>query len=542
MKRTISILCCIALLMGIFAGCGETPASSMPQGTASQPADNNNSSDTTDVNTGTDTYITDEKITLTYWRAWSNDYTPDFNEYDVIKEMEEKTNVNIKYITVPSSTAVEKYGLLLASGNLPDMIENNADYPGGGEKAIGDNVYIDMAPYVETIMPNYKALRESDEDVRRMTITDTGKMWGIYPFFCNNNMELCLEPIWVGVVIRQDWLDDLNLDKPSTMDQWHEVLTAFKNEKNAEAPLLLSKSGIMNFDYFLSAYGVMSEFYKDGNTVKYGPMEEGYRQYLEMMAQWYKEGLVDQNFISNEVGANAPPDYIATGKAGVGTLSWAATTDYYVENGSATDPNLNLAPIPGPVLKEGEVCQARSVGYIALTPVSVTTNCDYPEIAAKWLDFQYTKDGFEANSFGAADCFTYENGEYKFTDKIMKSELGLSPQVEQFSHRRKDHPGLVSWEVYDQVNPAERLAAREVYDADGTDLVLPKIELTYEEGTEYNNLYTDILTYVQEKTAAFIMGIEPIENFPQFVEKLENMNIEKCIELQQAALDRYNSR
>ena len=51
-------------------------------------------------------------------------------------------------------------------------------------------------------------------------------------------------------------------------------------------------------------------------------------------------------------------------------------------------------------------------------------------------------------------------------------------------------------------NPAERLAAREVYDSDGTALVLPKIEMTDAEGDEYNALYTDIQTYVQEKRRA----------------------------------------
>ena len=145
--------------------------------------------------------------------------------------MEEKTNVKIEFTTVASSIAKEKFGILLASQDLPDMIENNVAYPGGGEKAISDGVYIDMAPYVETYMPNYRALRESDETVRKMTISDTGKMWGIYPLFCDNDKTLCAEPSWIGMVIRQDWLDDLKLEQPHTIDEWHTVLTAFKEDR-----------------------------------------------------------------------------------------------------------------------------------------------------------------------------------------------------------------------------------------------------------------------------------------------------------------------
>lgn len=547
MKKCFLKICCGLLALAMLAGCSSAPGSSSD--TASGTTGTSESSVSSDESkaeplTEQTLPISDEKVTLTYWRVWSNDYTPDFNAYQVNEEMEEKTNVKIEFTTVASSIAKEKFGILLASQDLPDIIENNVAYPGGGEKAISDGVYIDMAPYVETYMPNYRALRESDDTVRKMTVSDTGKMWGIYPLFCNNDMELCAEPSWIGMVIRQDWLDDLKLEQPHTIDEWHAVLTAFKNEKGAEAPLLLSKTGIMPYDYFLSAFGVKSEFYKEGDTVKYGPIEEGYRQYLELMAQWYAEGLVDQNFISNEITSNAPKDYIATGKSGAATYSWAGTGNYLYETGSSTDPNINWQPITGPVLKEGDVCQARNISYIAIqSPVSVTTACEYPEIAAKWLDYQYTQDGFIANSFGDSECYTVdEDGNYAFTDKIMNGEHEVSPQIEQFSYRRKDFPGLVSWEVYDLTNPAERLAAREVYDSDGTDLVLPKIEMTDAEGDEYNALYTDIQTYVQEKTAGYIMGSESLDTYDDFVETVKGMNIDRCIEIQQAALDRYAAR
>lgn len=409
-KRFLLKVCCGILALAMLAGCGNSSSSSSGQSSSSTVSTSSAEStpESSETN-GTEEKlplteqtlpVSDEKVTLSYWRVWSNDYTPDFNEYQVNKEMEELTNVKIEFTTVASSIGKEKFGILLASQDLPDMIENNVAYPGGGEKAISDGIYIDMAPYVADYMPTYRALRESDETVRKITVSDTGKMWGIYPLFCNNDMELCAEPSWIGMVIRQDWLDGLKLEQPHTIDQWHTVLTAFKEQKGAEAPLLLSKTGIMPYDYFLSAFGVKSEFYRDGSTVKYGPIEEGYRQYLELMAQWYEEGLVDQNFISNEITSNAPKDYIATGKSGVATYSWAGTGNYLYETGSSTDANINWQPITGPVLKEGEVCQARNISYIAIqTPVSVTSSCEYPEVAAKWLDYQYTKDGFIANSF-----------------------------------------------------------------------------------------------------------------------------------------------
>lgn len=490
--------------------------------------------------------LTDEPITLTMWKPWSNDYTPDLNDYKIVQEMEEETGVHIEFITVPAATAVEKYGMLLASGDLPDMIfhGNGGDiaYPGGGEKAIEDGVFLDMAPYVEKYMPNYARLRLSDEDTRKITVTDTGKMWGIYMLRSNDALEVVPEPSWVGLVIRQDWLDELGLEKPHTLDEWHTVLTAFKNEKGCEAPLMVTNVGIPKCDYFLSAFGVMSEFYNDNGTVKFGPLEEGYRQYLEMAAQWYAEGLIGPNFISNNVSWNVPVDYIATGKAGVGTLSWAATGTTYREDGRASDPDFFLSAIQGPVLHEGEVCQARNTSYCALTPTAVTTSCKHPEIAAKWLDYMFTKAGMEANSYGDSTCYTETDGVYAYTDVIMNPESGLAPQTEQFCHIFGDNVGLVSWERFNLLNPADRLAAREVYDADGTSLVLPQIEMTDTEALEFNSLYTDIKTMVQEKTAAYVMGTESLDTYDDFVATIKSLGIEECIALKQAALDRYSAR
>jgi putative aldouronate transport system substrate-binding protein len=53
---------------------------------------------------------------------------------------------------------------------------------------------------------------------------------------------------------------------------------------------------------------------------------------------------------------------------------------------------------------------------------------------------------------------------------------------------------------------------------------------------------TDIQTYCDEMMMKFIMGIEPMSNFDQFVAQMEQMGIADAIEVQQAALDRYLSK
>ncbi len=68
------------------------------------------------------------------------------------------------------------------------------------------------------------------------------------------------------------------------------------------------------------------------------------------------------------------------------------------------------------------------------------------------------------------------------------------------------------------------------------------ISLTVEESTRLATLMTDIESYTDENLVKFIMGVEPLERFDSYVEKIKGMKIDEAISIQQAALDRFNSR
>ena len=66
--------------------------------------------------------------------------------------------------------------------------------------------------------------------------------------------------------------------------------------------------------------------------------------------------------------------------------------------------------------------------------------------------------------------------------------------------------------------------------------------MTEDEGNEYNPIFAQIQTLVQEKTVAYIMGTESMDTYDDFLASLKSLNIDRCIEIQQAAFDRYNAR
>lgn len=83
----------------------------------------------------------------------------------------------------------------------------------------------------------------------------------------------------MGVGIRQDFLDRIGMDIPVTYEDWHTVLTAFKEDLGVESPLFLHSSGLSEDNDFLAGYNVGKDFYMVDGVIHYGPLEPGYKEY-----------------------------------------------------------------------------------------------------------------------------------------------------------------------------------------------------------------------------------------------------------------------
>ena len=71
---------------------------------------------------------------------------------------------------------------------------------------------------------------------------------------------------------------------------------------------------------------------------------------------------------------------------------------------------------------------------------------------------------------------------------------------------------------------------------------LPATTLLDSEQAAYSGAFNEIGTYVGEMTAKFITGTESLDNFDQYVETLNSLGLQRAIEIQDAALERYNER
>ena len=104
--------------------------------------------------------------------------------------------------------------------------------------AIADGVYANLKDY-EDLMPNYMAIVNSNEILKRESVTDEGNRWCFFYIYKDGRGPN------FGPAIRKDFLDKVGMDLPETYDDWHEVLTAFKEQLGIEIPLYVNKDTFM---------------------------------------------------------------------------------------------------------------------------------------------------------------------------------------------------------------------------------------------------------------------------------------------------------
>ncbi len=462
------------------------------------------------------------------------------NSNETYAELQKRTGVGIHFQMANFFTQMDQFNLMAASGDFPGIMNGAATlYNAGPDAALDEEIFVNLLDY-EDLMPHYSAIIHSDPTTFNEVSTPEGNLVAFYSLYDYKKYGGRGDK---GYFIRQDWLDDLGLDMPKTYDQLHDVLTAFKTEKGADSAFVLPVSG-MN-DFVTGGFGIASTFYVEDGTIKFGPLEQGYRDYLELMAKWYSEGLIYADYYNyaNEIMFDGT-DMIGDGQVAL----------YYNEVGTMTtyaeyskDPNFQVRAIAPVSQEEGGKVYPTEFHYTSVDNArwSITTTCPDPELAVQLCDYMYTTDGILLANYGVEDVtFAYNaEGKPEFTDLIMNNPDGYSYRDSVALHVI-DGMGT----IYDALRGASnytelQLSAFDDWMDANLDYsrALPSNEmLNMDEKAEYASIYSDVETFLKEAIAKYIIGDYSFDSYDtDFVGKLEGMNIERCVELYQQAYDRY---
>ena len=488
--------------------------------------------------------IVDEPAQFTAWMPFSSTALTDLNDSEVFKEMEKRTNVHINWINPPDGQIQDNYNLVIASDNLPDIFFDAPEYPGGAAKAIDDDIYVDLTPYYDKgYMPNIKFIREDRPDINRDWVDDSGRM------LCFSLLDIVPSSPWSGMWVRQDWLDDLGLSVPATIDDWDVMLYAMQKSKTPH-PLYLNLPDFFGVYYSYALTGSYetgwSYIRKNGTTVEYGPINEGWRQFLTKMNKWFADGILDPDFATrtyDDCVAN-----IANGKYGGFSMYYGAVGQLNL-TGTSVDPKFKMVPVPQPTVNNGQIIHLREFdstvrssnrGYVTTKAVDeglIETICRY-------MDYLFSQDGGDLGSYGP------EGVSYKWNDQgeaeWIYPDLVNNPDADFWTlyPRFKLHgepPYLRDSTAYE--NPQEVWDSIKVWGSQDADWVMPdNISQTADEAKELANIEADINTYREEMAYKFITGQTPLSEFDAYVDQMRKMGVDRAVELKQAALDRYNNR
>lgn len=329
--------------------------------------------------------------------------TPEKNAY--LKSLKDMLNIEVKYKwMVPASQYEQKFSLALASGDLPDIIELS---PRNFEKLRNQDMLADLtAAYEQYASPTLKKYMESDGGQAMKAFSSDGKILGIPAF---GDTAQSTQILWV----RKDWLDNLNLQPPTTMEELDKVATAFanddpdKNGKDDTYGVVMQKNifywgfdlrGFFNgFNAYPSVADGSSAWIKDsqGKLIP-GLIQPEVKTGLEMLQSWYQKGVLDKEFALKD--ENKAVEDLTSGKVGISYGEWW-NAGWPLNLNVDKDPKAEwiAIQIPGIDGPAKSLNPKLSVSYI----YAVNKECKNPEAAIKMMNFfieMGTKQYMEENT------------------------------------------------------------------------------------------------------------------------------------------------
>ncbi len=542
-KRIAATFLTGCMIMGSLTGCGDTNTETQATGSAT--------SETQGTVASSEVEEVKEPVELTYYGkilAASSTLTT-LNEMEIMKVADEKCNTKVTYVHPASGTEKEDFNLKLTSMQFEDIVEYSwGSYGGGPTQALEDGVIIDLAPYIEAgYAPNFKKILEENPEIAKQITTDDGRIYA-FPAIGDPSVNVSQ-----GFYFRGDMLEAVGKEAPETIAEWEEVLTAFKNDLGIEAPFTGTSVHLIGGNSYLAgAFGTYSGYYVKDGKVQYGFITEEYKEYIQTMVRWYENGLIDQNIFGND--SKATQTQLLNDKSAVAYGAIGSAIGTFTNNAKAnenTNPDFKLVAVQYPVVNKGDepVFINRSWDARTANQAAISGSCKNVEAAVAYLDFWYSEEGNLLKNFGV-EGVSYEmvNGAPVYTDEIMKNPDGLSIAQALGKYTRASQPtvGKIDVRYYEQYYELqEQIDAMKLWNAysdNAVSVLMPPTTQTAEEAEELAILESAIKTYVEEEVTKFVMGTRDMSEWDAFVETVKGMDVERAIEIKQAAYNRYMAR
>ena len=300
----------------------------------------------------------------------------DWNNNPFLDLIKEELNIEVVFDWVADGSQYEnKLATMMVSGKLPDffIVMGNDYFDLASQDAVMDLAEV-HEKYASPLMREKEAAFREGFDSAYFD----GKLYGI-PRLGYGSLNSAL--FW----IRRDWLEKCGMEVPTTMDELHDVAKAFMEKCGASYGISFSKTLTDNkmntaIPFANAFHSYPCHWFKKDGQITYGSIQPEMKNTLQMLQNWYKEGIIDPEFsVKDDTKCR---EGFASGKCGIMTgLNWMGAQ---FQDSAKNDPNADWIAMEIPAVDDVPIT------YQATWPVNgyyvVNKDCEHPEAMLKIMN------------------------------------------------------------------------------------------------------------------------------------------------------------
>ncbi len=565
MKKTIALLLAAVMVMSLFTGCGsektEEKAEAKPaeavtvaehEGTSAEEEKNPGlSAGAESLETvSSEHWLCEEKTTLriSTYDAVNNTYPPPSNDQWFWQALEDYTNVHVEWEVSPLAGYDDVVSTRVSAGvDLADIMMSNSTR--ATKNAGKSGVFLDLMPYWDSCFTNTQAYFDSmNVDLLSLIKNPNGAVYGI------PNTQNPTEG-HITIMYNTSWMESLGAEVPTTLDEFTALLYQMQeagdlNENGLKDEIVLTSSGIdmlvsgIGTAFNLEQYEGWDAFDADANGKVFDEYTtDNMRACVKYMNELYNAGVLDSEI--PYMTMDALGEKIANDRVGVFVfysgfaIGYGLLTTEGIEN-----PLKEVYTLGMPLASEWNGNEGyfvrRTVAY-GNSGASITSACENPELAAKWLDTLYAdpnimwircygKEGetFRYDENGEVELIVGESGEWD------PSYLGIGQITLPFIQTTEE---LLSdklpydWylEEYEQMRNCKWINAS-----------VPKVSIfSDEESNLRDEVNSEVLNYWYEYRDRFVTGLSDIDaEWDSYVDSMYMIGLDQLVESWQMVYDR----
>lgn len=470
-----------------------------------------------------------------------DDHSDGFDSKPIVEEINAATGIQVEWIEIPQSAVNERKAVLLAA-ELPDVFLNVVTVD---DISANPTLFLPLNDLLEDNMPNLVAdFNQYGEEIWQTCTWPDGNIYALTGgFFSAPANESSALPL-----INTAWLDTLGLDVPTTLDDYYNVLKAFKegdpngNGLADEIPLSFCDNYWASYFKFLAGNFGFTDYYsiRDGEVVGVAGTE-AYREFVEFYHKLAAENLLDvEGFSQTEEQFKSKLKNNVVGtffgwRPGVELGGTEIEGDYFTFFPAQDEIYASYPSVPG--------AQGKFSGNAAM--FAITTACKNPEAALRWWDYAHKDMDTKLNVMIGKQGITWDQVDGVYYD------IEVNPETDPNGYGRAywryyyslGTAGPIVYEAMNFLgyeedplarinlnnNVREKIATREES--------MPNRIITASVLEERKNIESDLMDYIRNFTATAVLnGIDDTQ-WAEHLKMLEAYKYDEWIAWQQNYYD-----